>query len=67
MLAPIGKRYGERGNVELQENEVYTVEPVVHGQTDVDGVPIGVEQDVLITKDGVEILSTPQDRLISIS
>ena len=64
LLAPIGKRYGERGNVELQEHEVYTVEPVVHGQTDVDGAPIGVEQDVLVTKDGVEILSTPQDRLI---
>lgn len=67
LLAAIGKRYGERGNVELQQNEVYTVEPVVHGRTDVDGAPIGVEQDVLITKDGVEILSTPQDSLILIS
>ncbi len=66
LLAPIGTRYGERGNVSLIENEVYTVEPVIHGQTDVDGCPIGVEQDVLVTQNGAEILSTPQEQLILI-
>ena len=64
LLSPIGERYGERGNAPLQPGEVYTVEPVVHGMTDVDGVPIGVEQDVLITEDGAEVLSTPQEALI---
>jgi len=67
LLSPIGKRYGERGNVPLQIGEVYTVEPVVHGATDVDGVPIGVEQDVLVVEGKVEVLSTPQETLILVS
>ena len=67
LLSPIGERYGERGNAPLQPGEVYTVEPVVHGTTDVDGVPIGVEQDVLVTKDGAELLSTPQEALVLVS
>lgn len=58
-LAPLNPRYGERGLPKLKANEVYTVEPVVHGRTGVDGAPIGHEQDVLVTEDGVEILSTP--------
>lgn len=57
-LAPLNPRYGERGNHPICAGEVYTVEPVVHGRTGVDGSPIGVEQDVLVTEDGVEILST---------
>lgn len=64
LLAPIGPRYGQRGNVPLEVDEVYTVEPVVHGHTDKEGCPIGVEQDVLITETGAEVLSTPQDQLI---
>ena len=64
LLAPIGPRYGQRGNVPLEVGEVYTVEPVVHGHTDKDGCPIGVEQDVLITENGAEVLSTPQEHLI---
>lgn len=66
LLAPIGPRYGQRGNVPLAVHEVYTVEPVVHGQTDIDGCPIGVEQDILITQTGAELLSQPQERLILI-
>ena len=57
-LAPLNARYGERGLPELRAGEVYTVEPVVHGRTGVDGAPIGHEQDVLVTEDGVEVLST---------
>lgn len=57
-LAPLNPRYGERGNHPILAGEVYTVEPVVHGRTGVDGSPIGVEQDVLVTEDGAEILST---------
>lgn len=62
-LAPLGDRYGERGLGALVEGEVYTVEPVVHGVTDVDGHPIGPEQDVVITADGARYLSTPQASL----
>jgi Xaa-Pro aminopeptidase len=63
LLAPLNARYGERGNVPLRENEVYTVEPVVHGVTGRDGAPIGLEQDVLVTAQGAELLSTPPQEL----
>jgi len=62
-LAPLGDRYGERGMGALVEGEVYTVEPVVHGVTDVDGHPIGPEQDVVVTADGARFLSRPQSAL----
>lgn len=58
-LAPLGDRYGERGLGRLVAGEVYTVEPVVHGRTGVDGHPIGPEQDVVVTASGAEFLSTP--------
>ena len=62
-LAPLNARYGERGNHPIQVGEVYTVEPVVHGRTGVDGCPVGVEQDVLITATGAEILSTLHEEM----
>jgi Xaa-Pro aminopeptidase len=62
-LAPLGDRYGSRGLGVLQVGEVYTIEPVVHGRTGVDGHPIGPEQDVIVTETGAEFLSTPPDRL----
>ena len=62
-LAPLGDRYGERGMGALVEGEVYTVEPVVHGVTDVDGHPVGPEQDVVVTADGARFLSRPQSAL----
>jgi Xaa-Pro aminopeptidase len=43
------------------------VEPVIHGTTGIDGHPIGVEQDVLVTETGAEILSTPQESLVLIA
>lgn len=58
-LAPLGDRYGERGLGRLVAGEVYTVEPVVHGRTGVDGHPIGPEQDVVVTETGATFLSTP--------
>lgn len=62
-LAPLGERYGARGMGALAVGEVYTVEPVVHGRTDVDGHPIGPEQDVVVTALGTEFLSKPPDTL----
>lgn len=62
-LAPLGDRYGTRGLGTLVAGEVYTIEPVVHGRTGVDGVPIGPEQDVVVTADGAAYLSTPPERL----
>ncbi len=62
-LAPLNDRYGERGAAGIRAGEVYTVEPVVHGRTHVDGPPVGHEQDVLVTEDGAELLSTPPDEM----
>jgi Xaa-Pro aminopeptidase len=61
-LAPLNARYGERGKPAIRAGEVYTVEPVVHGRTGVDGPPVGHEQDVLVTEDGHEVLSHPPTR-----
>jgi Xaa-Pro aminopeptidase len=62
-LAPLGERYGDRGLGRLAPGEVYTIEPVVHGITDVSGHPIGPEQDVVVTADGARFLSRPQTTL----
>ena len=63
LLAPLTARYGQRGNVAIQAGEVYTIEPVVHGRTGVDGSPIGPEKDVVVTESGAEFLSEPQESL----
>jgi len=65
-LAPLGDRYGARGLGRLEAGEVYTVEPVVHGRTGVDGHPIGPEQDVIVTETGAEFLSTPPSHLVMV-
>ncbi len=62
-LAPLNERYGDRGKPAIRAGEVYTVEPVVHGRTGVDGPPVGHEQDVLVTEEGHEILSHPPESM----
>lgn len=61
MLAPLWDRYGETPNYPLEAGNVFTVEPGV-------AVPgygyIGIEEVVLVTEDGAEYLSTPQQELI---
>lgn len=62
-LAPLNPRYGDRGKAAIRPSEVYTIEPVVHGRTGVNGAPVGHEQDVLVTETGIEILSTPPEEI----
>jgi Xaa-Pro aminopeptidase len=61
ILGPIWERYGDLGNRPLEAGHVYTVEPGLM-------VPgfgyIGIEEDVLVTEDGAEYLSTLQSTLI---
>jgi Xaa-Pro aminopeptidase len=65
-FSPLGDRYGERGRGRLVTGEVYTVEPVVHGRTDVSGQPIGPERDLVVTAEGAELLSPIQETLTTI-
>jgi Xaa-Pro aminopeptidase len=60
LLAPLWDRYGDSPRGPIEEGQVFTLE---YG-ADVPGRGyIGLEEDVLVTADGVEWLSTPQREL----
>jgi Xaa-Pro aminopeptidase len=59
-LLPRWERYGDTPYGVVEENQVYTLELGV--QTDAGF--IGLEEDVLVTRDGIEWLAPPQTELI---
>ncbi len=61
VLGPLWERYGDTPNYPLEPGHVYTVEP---GITLPGFGYIGLEEDVLVTENGTEFLSTPQVELI---
>ena len=61
ILGPEWVRYGNTPNYVVEAGHVYTLEPGLF----VDGYGyIGIEEDVLVTENGVEFLRQPQERLI---
>jgi Xaa-Pro aminopeptidase len=59
-LLPRWERYGDTPYGIVEENQVYTIELGV----ETDAGYIGLEEDVLVTKDGVEWLAPPQTELM---
>jgi Xaa-Pro aminopeptidase len=61
-------RYGKKVFYTLRSNQVFALEPSVYLFDKKRGgyLRIGIEEDVLITEDGAEFLSTPQKELIVI-
>jgi Xaa-Pro aminopeptidase len=61
LLGPDKKRYRGMAFIELKENQVYAVEPTVRVEGE---FSIGLEENVLVTRDGGQYLSEPQKKII---
>lgn len=60
LLAPKWERYGNLPYMRLEERQVFTIEP----RLTIDGYGIAtIEEEVVITKDGIEWLSEPQKEI----
>ena len=62
-LFPESERYGNLPIMELEEGQIFTIEP----RLPVEGYGVStLEEEVYITKDGCEFISDPQKELILI-
>ena len=61
LLGPLWEKYGDSPNQKLEVSQVFTIEPSL----DVPGYGhIGLEEDVLITKDGAQYFHEPQREIV---
>jgi Xaa-Pro aminopeptidase len=61
LLGPLWEKYGDSPNQELESGQVFTIEP---GLAVPDHGYIGVEEDVLLTKDGAQYFHDPQREIV---
>lgn len=62
LLGPLWEKYGDSPNQSLEVDQVYTIEP---GLALPQGY-IGIEEDVVLTKNGAVYLGTPQTEIVLI-
>jgi len=63
LLGPLWEKYGESPNQKLEAGQVFTIEPGLA----VSGYGyIGLEEDVLITENGAEYFTAPQEEIVLI-
>ena len=61
------ERYGTTVFLKMEEGQTFAVEPIVYAPyEDVGEIHIGLEEDVVITKNGAELLHEPQTELLLI-
>lgn len=60
LLGPLWPRYGNRPEIPVEEGNVFTLEYALPSPAG----SIGLEEDVLITRDGAQYLSPPQTELV---
>jgi len=61
LLGPLWEKYGDSPNQKLEIGQVFTIEP---GLAVLGYGYIGLEEDVVITKDGAQYFHEPQQELV---
>ena len=61
IIGPLWERYGDIPNWPLEEGQVFTIEPSIFLE---DYGIMGLEEMILVTADGAEYLSQPQEEII---